>query len=733
MSDTIRPILRSLTFTSVIDLSSGDQPLTFTASATDDLSGVDRVYINFAKPINYGFPFSTNVTTGLSLGIYDSSDSFSDGQSTYKYTLTKFNAPGSYAIDSVVVYDKAGNYHTYSSNDLAALGAPTGIVVTGSVPPISGDTTPPTLTSLTFAPTFDLSGGDKPITFTASANDSISGVGHVDIFLTKPITLAFPGSSNLSTTSVFSIYDSLSDPFSDGQSSGTFTLSHLNAPGSYAIDSVHVYDKVGNQHTYSAGDLAAFGSATAITLMGSTADTTRPTLTSLTFAPTFDLSGGDKPITFTASANDSISGVGHVDIFLTKPITLAFPGSSNLSTTSVFSIYDSLSDPFSDGQSSGTFTLSHLNAPGSYAIDSVHVYDKVGNQRTYSAGDLADFGSATSITLTTAIADVFRGGPGDDTYNVDHVGDVVIEDANAGNDTVYSTIHYRLPANVENLVLQGSADLQGYGNELNNAIAGNSGSNILDGGVGADWVSGGQGNDAYFVDNPSDLVTERPGEGIDTVYTSTHYRLGADVEQLVLQGSADLQGYGNELNNAIAGNSGNNILDGGAGADWLSGGQGNDAYFVDSPGDVVTEKSGEGIDTVYASTHYRLGADVEQLVLQGSADLQGYGNELNNAIAGNSGNNILNGGAGADMLAGGQGNDAFVFDVGQAGGDIVTDFAGNGAAAGDWLLFVGYGSGATFTSIDTTHWQVNYNGGTAHDIITFMNGASIDPTDLAFM
>jgi hypothetical protein len=85
------------------------------------------------------------------------------------------------------------------------------------------------------------------------------------------------------------------------------------------------------------------------------------------------------------------------------------------------------------------------------------------------------------------------------------------------------------------------------------------------------------------------------------------------------------------------------------------------------------------------------------------------------------------------MLTGGQGNDAFVFDVGQTAGDTIMDFAGNGAGPGDWLLFVGYGPGATFTNIDTTHWQINYDGGTAHDVITFMNGASINPTDFAFM
>ena len=40
---------------------------------------------------------------------------------------------------------------------------------------------------------------------------------------------------------------------------------------------------------------------------------------------------------------------------------------------------------------------------------------------------------------------------------------------------VYSTAHFRLSDNVENLILQGNADLQGYGNGLSNALYGNSG------------------------------------------------------------------------------------------------------------------------------------------------------------------------------------------------------------------------------------------------------------------
>ena len=104
----------------------------------------------------------------------------------------------------------------------------------------------------------------------------------------------------------------------------------------------------------------------------------------------------------------------------------------------------------------------------------------------------------------TTTADTFHGGSGNDTFNVDHVGDVVIEDANAGVDTIISTIHYRLPANVENLILEGSADLQGYGNSLGNFLYGNSGNNILNGDAGADVMVGGAGNDAYFVDHFAD-------------------------------------------------------------------------------------------------------------------------------------------------------------------------------------------------------------------------------------
>jgi Ca2+-binding RTX toxin-like protein len=147
----------------------------------------------------------------------------------------------------------------------------------------------------------------------------------------------------------------------------------------------------------------------------------------------------------------------------------------------------------------------------------------------------------------------------------------------------------------------------------------------------------------------------------------------------------------------------------------------------------VIENANEGNDTVLSTANLRLSANVETLVLQGNADLQGGGNSLANVLQGNAGNNLLDGDAGTDLLTGNAGNDTFMFSVGQANGDTVVDFAGNGAGAGDSLLFAGYGPGATFTNIDANHWQINFNGGASHEVITFSNGAAIDNTDFMFM
>ncbi|GJE61220.1 calcium-binding protein [Methylobacterium trifolii] len=291
-------------------------------------------------------------------------------------------------------------------------------------------------------------------------------------------------------------------------------------------------------------------------------------------------------------------------------------------------------------------------------------------------------GAVDNVLVGGGGNDTLVGGLGNDAYEVRDAGDVVIEAADAGSDTVYTSIDYVLASNVETLVLGGTA-IRGTGNGsdnvLNASVFGGIADNVLDGGAGRDTMIGGLGHDTYVVDNAGDVVVEAAGEGTDTVYASTGYALSANVETLFLGGSA-IAGTGNALDNLIDASAFegavDNVIIGGGGNDTLIGGFGNDAYEVREAGDVVIEAANAGRDTVYASVDYALSSNVEALVLTGTAT-HGTGNALDNSIDASSYqgavDNVLDGGAGNDFLVGGRGNDTFVF-TGNFGTDHVADF-----------------------------------------------------------
>jgi Ca2+-binding RTX toxin-like protein len=216
--------------------------------------------------------------------------------------------------------------------------------------------------------------------------------------------------------------------------------------------------------------------------------------------------------------------------------------------------------------------------------------------------------------------DTMVGGAGNDTYIVDEVGEVLVEAAGAGSgtDTVQTeleTFSLELIANVENIEYTGldAAAFIGTGNTLNNEITGGDLGDTLSGLAGNDELNGGLGDDTLL-----------GGDGLDS----------------------------------LNGGDGNDTLDGGTGNDAMAGGDGDDTFLVQDTGDTVSEGGGGGTDTVLSSVTFTItDADVENLTLQGTGNINGAGNNSNNVITGNSGNNVLSGSGGNDTLIGGLGND----------------------------------------------------------------------------
>ena len=281
--------------------------------------------------------------------------------------------------------------------------------------------------------------------------------------------------------------------------------------------------------------------------------------------------------------------------------------------------------------------------------------------------------------------DMLNGGTGDDTLR-----------GQGGNDTLNGGI--------------GADNLDGGDN--NDTLNGSIGNDTLNGGSGNDRIDGGTGTDTVVESGVNFTLTNSQliGNGTDTVISIEGAILTGSSGNNILNasaftlGSVTLNGgFGNDTlnggfgndslnggfdNDILNGGFGNDTLNGSIGNDTLNGSIGNDLYIVDSSLDKVIELAGEGIDTIESSVNYRLDANQENLVLTGSSNIAGLGNNLNNVITGNNALNTLLGDDGNDTIRGLGGNDVL---IGDAGNDTLVGGEGNDRLIGTNFFLGGNG------------------------------------------
>ncbi len=375
LGDVTPPSVTSLAISPTsVDTSTSAKAVTVNVHATDDLSGVSAIEINLSNGSRW-ISAPAQLTAGTRLhGTWDGT-----------LTLPEGSAAGSYVL-SVSVIDNVGNHHTYSSQELEALGFPNAVTETGA-----GDTTPPQLSGVTATPaSVSTCNSPQSTTIGIQASDS-SGVAYVTAYLIGP------GGQSLSEPATLS--------------SGSATSGHWSAPlalpehaeqGAWSI-SIQTGDTAGNSTYISSAQLSASGYTSSIeqTCAG---DTSPPQVKGVTLEPaTVDTSGNSQSIVIDVHATDDLSGVASLQA------TLSDGGQSQSASASLQAGGTTL-----DGTWQATITLPRWSRQGTWQL-SLTATDRVGNSVSLSSSQIEALGLPHSIT---------QSGEEDDTAPTAHEGSI---------------------------------------------------------------------------------------------------------------------------------------------------------------------------------------------------------------------------------------------------------------------------------------------------------------------
>ncbi|WP_281421953.1 M10 family metallopeptidase C-terminal domain-containing protein, partial [Rhizobium aethiopicum] len=301
------------------------------------------------------------------------------------------------------------------------------------------DTVQTALTSYTLAANVDNLTFSGTAAFTGTGNDlanTIKGAAGADTLDGKAGADILIGGTGNDTYIVDNVGDLVTERPNEGADLVKTTVS------SYALT-----NNVENLIFIGTGDFAGTGNALANTIVGGAGNDT--------------LDGG--------VGNDTLDGGAGNDIY----------------------VVDSASDVINEAVGAGTDEI--RTALAAYSIAALV---NVENLTYTGSANFTGTGNAFANTITGGAgndmlnggggADTLIGGAGNDTYIVDHVGDLVTEAADAGIDTVRTTLaSYTLGSDVENLTNIGTAAFAGTGNSLANTITGGAGNDTLDGAAGA--------------------------------------------------------------------------------------------------------------------------------------------------------------------------------------------------------------------------------------------------------
>ena len=272
------------------------------------------------------------------------------------------------------------------------------------------------------------------------------------------------------------------------------------------------------------------------------------------------------------------------------------------------------------------------------------------------------------------------GGDGNDIYEVDDAGDVVVEAAGGTSGTDRVDVVHQLHAGRQRREpdLDRRGAIRGIGNTLANAIVGNGaanellgaagndtltgngGNDLLDGGEGNDTLNGGDNNDTIIGGAGNDTIDV--GTGFNTiVYNAANFgndtidSFDADGGTPANQDRIDLSGLG-----ITAANFATRVIESAVGGSTLL---------------TVRDASLATIGTIQVNGVGNAAIDINDFTLATTGALLPGATTGNNTLNGTAGNDTINALAGNDTVNGGAGNDAITGGLNGTGGGTTSSTA----------------------------------------------------------
>ncbi|MBM6596402.1 peroxidase family protein [Microvirga pudoricolor] len=333
--------------------------------------------------------------------------------------------------------------------------------------------------------------------------------------------------------------------------------------------------------------------------------------------------------------------------------------------------------------------------------------------------------------------DTLAGGAGNDTYVVT-AGDVIVEVAGGGTDTVESDQSYTLGANLENLTLTGANAVNGIGNDLANVINGNNASNQLFGGGGNDTVNGGDSSDLIDGGTGDDVLSGGTGNDTDTIIG------GAGNDTIDVSNGNDVvrytaSGFSNDIINGFDANAqgGQDLIDlsalGVTAANFSTRVQLQDIEDGTVDDTLITVRDAENniMGTIRLEELDVTGITVSDFLLAPNAPTVISGSNTGTTINGTNGADIIDGNLGNDTINASGGDDTIIWNANTTGATDGRDVVNGGTegSAGDTFVINGNATAETYriytrAAFDAVPGNTLFGIAASTEIIVTRNGTN---------